>query len=410
MKKNNRIPCFIVLFVMLFTLGMTNALGEKYTSAPKGLICYTSYADDLLFGEEQNFEGMAAQYKQTDAVSAPASEKKNLIAVYDDYEAPFSGKLDLAWLSAFPDMEYLNIGFNVGLVQIDWQSIPNKQNVKGLSVYLSQQAIDDLSFLKDFPNLEVLDVSVQTITSIAGLETVPHLRALGLFSQYAIDLQWGGADLQKAVNMSQIEKISLFGLDLKKLNLFESCNHLKMVELLSCAMDDYSWAKHNPDLSTFVADGTPIKNMDDFSDCQALKDVQITNVKQFNSIQGLQGKSAMECLTISDTSLKDISVVADMPDLWEFCVYRNKTSPKSFNVLENHSKLGYVFLVDNKLTTIDFLASSKNIQLLDIQNNKIKDISIVADMKKLSFFECKNNKIKDFSPLEGLNISYCNTK
>lgn len=225
-----------------------------------------------------------------------------------------------------------------------------KENVTGLNLYGIKE-ISDYSFLKDFENLTVLDLTGNHLPDIIFLKDLRNLTHVNL-------------------EINQIRDISAL----------DDLTHLTGLNL---------GINEIPDIS--VLNGlTKLTHLD-------------LGGNQISDISSLSGLRNLTFLNLSGNDISDISVLTNLTNLTE--LYLSSNHITDISKLGSLKNLRRLYLDSNKISDIPVLQDLTNLTGLNISANQISDISSLKDLPNLARLDLSHNKISQLPPeMEGWNI------
>lgn len=195
--------------------------------------------------------------------------------------------------------------------------------------------IEDLDFLKFFPNLDTLFVSSKNLSNVDGLRYLTKATCIELSSHWP-----------KSIDIS----------------VLSSCKHLE--ELLI-------------DCNLFGSDTKPSSPRN-------------TDVKGWNVLKDLP---KIQYLSIPDMGITDIGFLKNMPSLEDVELAGNPIA--NLTPLHGHPTLKELDLSGCGIEDISVLSSIPNLESVFLTGNRIKDFSPLKGMKNLSSVVADDNGLSD---------------
>jgi len=156
---------------------------------------------------------------------------------------------------------------------------------------------------------------------------------------------------------------------------------------------------------TKVSDINPIENLVN------LEYLSFSCCKLINSIDSIKYLKKLKKLSISSTSVKDMSSIENLKDLEE--LYFDGAPIKNISPIENLMNLKVVYFYDTQVSDISPIENLKNLEKFYL-GKQVKDINPIANLKnikELGILFMRIEDIKDISPIENLeNLKILNLK
>ena len=259
-------------------------------------------------------------------------------------------------LDLMPNIEVLGIGYT----SID-DITPVYKFKKLKQLYVSRTGIKDYSFIKNIPTLEGIDFSENDIQDISFLKDYPNLKLISAAGNNIENI-----DVLK--NLTNLESLNLDNNKIKDISALKDLNHLRAVSL----------------------ENNNITKLDALSNKNELERLFLSNNSGLE-LATLKNDS-LEQLTVNNTNIRDLSVVANLPKLKKIVANDNKITTLSH--LKNAKILESVEVNNNKIDSLDF--ENSTITSLEIKNNKLEDINNVHKLPALENLDASGNKISEF--------------
>ena len=259
-------------------------------------------------------------------------------------------------LELMPNIEVLGIGYT----PID-DITPVYKFKKLKQLYVSRTGIKDYSFIKNIPTLEGIDFSENDIQDISFLKDYPNLK---LVSAAGNNIE----NINVLKNLTNLESLNLDNNKIKDISALKDLSHLRAVSL----------------------ENNNITKLDALSNKNELERLFLSNNSGLE-LATLKNDS-LEQLTVNNTNIRDLSVVANLPKLKKLVANDNKITTLSH--LGNAKVLESVEVNNNKIDSLDF--ENSTITSLEIKNNKLEDINNVHKLPALENLDASGNKISEF--------------
>lgn len=136
-----------------------------------------------------------------------------------------------------------------------------------------------------------------------------------------------------------------------------------------------------------------------------LKHLNLNNCK-LDNYDFLNGFKKLKGLYIKNVIINDYGFLKNLPQLVSIDLSGQAEAFLEL-ALPLLGKLKRLWLADNRLQSLDFLAKFSHLELLDIDYNIISNLEPLSKLKNLSTLKAANNQIRDLKPLHSLGkLSY----
>lgn len=294
---------------------------------------------------------------------------------------------DFSVLSKLKKLKHLDISGNKIIKDISFLSGLTQLTVLNIAI----TGIDTLVNFPFFPNLKVLNLKMNKIKSLKGLEKITSLHDLTLW----------GSDVDDISILSTFTELRALDFDncsaLKDFSPISRLPYLMFLNLSSIKISDLSFLKNLTNMEVLILDSVSgmlsevsLANLDGLTKMKFLciKNMTLRNLSHFKNMKQLT------FLDISGNSIVDLSPLEDLVEI-DNLILSNNLGLTNLSPLHKMSKM-------SKLK-INGVGKVKNDMGLSTTSMSISDISVIKNMPNLGVFESNNNnKIKDISP-----IQYC---
>ncbi len=352
------------------------------------------------------------------AMSRPSSVAFDLgddVFVDDNYEVVkfdiWGTHSDLAKLvNSNPDIKYLDISDAKNIT--DFSILSKLKKLKHLDIS-GNKTIKDVSFLSDLTQLTILNIAITGIDTLVNFPYFPNLKVLNLkmnkiknlkgLEKYTSlhDLVLWGTDIDDIGVLSTFTELRTLDFDncpaLKDFSPISKLSHLMFLNLSSVKMSDLSFLKNLTNMEVLVMDSVSgmlseanLSNLDNLTKMKFLcmKNMTLRDLSHFKNMRQLT------FLDIAGNSITDLSPLENLVEI-DNLILSNNLGLTDLSPLHKMSKM-------SKLK-VNGVGKVKNDMGLSTTSMSISDISVIKNMPNLGVFESNNNnKIKDISP-----IQYC---
>lgn len=200
---------------------------------------------------------------------------------FDSFEHDGKRYTEFGTIETLEDLKYFsNLSTVMVYLQpnIDFETIPNKDKIYNLR--LSQNKINDISFLNGYAKLAYLGLSSNKIVNINGIENVKTLKNVSFNSNdieditllsdltnlEEIDLTYNSVtDLRPLLNLSKLEYLSLYENGLSDISPLAGVKSLKELYLNNNSITDISPLSDFNSFDALNVSGNPITNFEPIS-------------------------------------------------------------------------------------------------------------------------------------------------
>ena len=259
--------------------------------------------------------------------------------------------------------------------------------------------ITDISPLKDFVNLNTLNLVGQQVSDLTPLQSLTKLEWLNINNNQV-------SDLSPLTNLTALkafyaEANPINGLSplanltsLRALYLDRQGNDQSPLEGIIPALEETNLMKVP---ETIPAD--PIPMADPALEAilripTGVKDRPITYRDAYRITEIQQGVENMW------GEVTDLSALSAFVNLERMMIFGSKVS--DLTPLSNLSKLAVLAIVDSKVSDLTPLSGLKQLGYLEVPGNQITDVTQLQSLANLQFLNVSRNQITDLSPLYGL--------
>lgn len=302
--------------------------------------------------------------------------------------------VSLAPLSFLVDLEYINLSHTK--IE-DIAPLSSLTELKHLNI--SHTAIEDLSFLRYAENMEYLNISFTPVQKIDPLVNLDFLKELHL----------NGADIRDFEVLSNFKELSIVDLSETFFNKPEVFSEMENLTVLNMAKSNLSKLtdKMSPetlkilDISfAFISDLSPLENY------QSLQTLNINNT-QVESLKPLDNLDSLEKIYADNTFVSEQEInefIDENPD--KLLVVNSEEITEWWNKLNVDWKLALLKYLDGDIIE-DFGKEELTKLLLEdsliLNKSNLNDLNPLMKFSRLRYLSISNNQITSLTPLEGLN-------
>lgn len=301
-------------------------------------------------------------------------------------------------------------------------------------LYLTDQEKEDISLLKNFPDLECLTIDGHGSFN----QLIPNLNDLSECTKLKIlELKFGDAylGLSALSNMHEmiylnIEEISLanasFLLEMPKLQYLQieaedgdSLSNLQnLTQLKGLVINDGTIRiSELPDQPNLTKLGCTIKGQEELNSVSRFTNLEHLVLEedymnQLYSVSELGKLENLKELTLGGffgADYKDMEVVLNLPKIEKLKLYHSASGENHVQInterLNDESNLRvltsmkYIFENTNGKADWSFCSALTNVEEMTLFKCKLEDINFLSGLPKLKTIDLEQNKISDYSPL-----------
>ncbi|MFH2123484.1 MAG: leucine-rich repeat domain-containing protein [Pseudomonadota bacterium] len=295
------------------------------------------------------------------------------------------GKATVIDLAPLSEMVNLTVLKAYGTHVKNESALAKSTKMVELDFYMSE--IKEISFVKNMPDLEVLDLYAdKLVTDLSPLTGLKKLRDLNLYMTRA-------TDLSVLNTLPALEKVWIQFSTVKDLSFLQNAHNLR--ELAA------NWCKDLTDISALAGK-------------DRLKDLGLDDTKVAD-LRPLQGLKSLERLNLGGTAVTEISPVAGLValkylDMGEVKVTDlsplkglialntlelSKSTARDLTPLQNLANLKTLKLSTTQVEDIAPLAGLVNLTELDLQKTAVKDFNALSALKSLRYLDLAETQVKN---------------
>lgn len=258
------------------------------------------------------------------------------------------------------DITGLEYATNLKELTISSGNIPFSGDIK-----YSENAISDLSPIKDLKGLEFLRLSHNNIQNLEPLKALTNLRKLYISHNRFTD----------AAHLKDLTKLEALDISWSRVGNIGAFSNLK-------------------DLKSLTMMGCNISNIEPVKACVAIKELDLSDNK-INDISILKDFKDLSSLRISNNLVSDAGPLSELTGLKTLWVNGNRLSK-----VEVKNSIIDLNIANNNISEISHFNQYKDLNSLDISGNKIKDSSSLNDLGLMLSLAFDDNSINDFKFLD----------
>ena len=269
----------------------------------------------------------------------------------------------------------------------------------------------------DMERLERIAANNAGISNLTGLEAATKLARIALHHNTISDLsplsgltrlnniELRGNRITDVAPLAGLTNVSWLGLEDNEItNLAPLKGLIKLhgIGISSNPVSDVSPLASLISLENINAWSTSISDFSALAKLPRLRQIAFGDDKAILALPSLRGLKNLRRLIIHDSSISNISGVAELTQLEWLELINNRIS--DISPLANLKNLEHLNLGGNVIKDVLPLAKLTKLGVLSLENNQISDVSPLAGLTNLERLNLRNNAIADFSPLEELPV------
>jgi hypothetical protein len=285
-------------------------------------------------------------------------------------------------------------GDAIGLEIDEWNNPEGIGSETVTSININCRGMQNLDWLKGYPNLNHLNITCKSLYDVSGLQYVPKLKTLGL---YRSDL----TELKGVEKLNNLEKITISEChDLTEIKECESLNSIKDISVSNCAkLESLEGLTKNK----IIAQKTTVlgikklpslRKLGDLSNFQQLREIKFYDYFNSEVLQDATTSKSLNLLYFYSCDI-DIKYAGEVncKFVFECC------SKINFN----GSKIKEIEIVNSSITDLKGLGSLEELHSLKLEKNyDLETLEGLKNLPKLQVLKLnKNLLLHDISSLTG---------
>lgn len=319
---------------------------------------------------------------------------------------------DLSLLRGFEKLEVLELRDN-HIVDIS----PLTDLRELVTLDLRQNPIRDFKPLTGMVKLTDLNLRETGITDLGLLERMPGLVHLNIHSNVGItsirpleslraletlimrDVPIGG-QIDLIAGLTKLKRLNISGTGIGSIEALGAMTGLVQLELADNKVDDIARLSGMKDLEVLDLGNTGITDIGAIRGHVRMRELDLRN-NGITDLSPIEGFTALTYLNLhSNTGILSVAPIADFISL-ETLIMRNVPVGDQAGVLAGLKKLKVVNLSHTGISDITALSGAVQMTHLEMSENEISDISPLAGMKHLEVLDLGSNRIGSVAALEG---------
>lgn len=253
--------------------------------------------------------------------------------------------------------------------------------------------IKDLTFLHDFTQLKILDLTGCHVApeSLEGLAPLPALE----------DLILGETGLSSIAGLKDVrglKKLDLRNNTIRNIEVLSGMANLEEVNLSHNALIDLTALGSLKELSRLDISFNAVKDLSPLADCIKLAHLEAGN-NQISSLSGVAGLTLLSYLDVEHNSISDISVLENSTQMVTLKMSSNDISDLS--ALANMTLLDGLYFANNSVEALPEWPDGGNLRIIDGSHNLIESLEGLRHMDQLAYVYLDYNAITDIEPISG---------
>lgn len=273
-------------------------------------VCRDKFFTDALVWKDENVKQAVYNEIREYEVENPSTEEMTDLAYLQinnaDQVSTFQD------LSMFPNLTTLSLKGREDTIKFD---LTQKMVPALKALYIMQGNLTDISFLKEFPDLEDISFYANEIKDISPLAYCKELKVLSLGYNHV-------EDITPLAGLFKLEEVGLQGNKIKDIEALRFLPDLKGVNLYGNEISDLSPLAGKTQLEALgagfnkISDISPLKGMDQMYNLAL-------DMNQITDISALEEMTQMEYLGLAGNQIEDYEPLQGMKKLFYLTVWGN---------------------------------------------------------------------------------------
>jgi len=312
-----------------------------------------------------------------------------------------------AFLSHFPNLQYLDISHCSGPMKLDGLSSPALRQVE-----ISGVEIADFSPLSSFTALDTVTLDEMGVRDLHWAEPLSALQRLSLDGNELRDL--GGlsghtelyslsardnaiTDISALSGCTSLQRLYLTGNPVSDLSVLAGTTQLETLFLEDALVSNLSPLSACTALETLALDRCPVADPAPLAACTAMVWLYMDETG-ISDLEFCRGMLYLKGLYASGNAIEDLSGLSDTTQLEELFLNGNAVTDLS-PIRKNTEHLTSVSLRGNDIADFTPIAGSGELTMLVIDGNRASDLDFLSGCHKLAYLSAAANGIRDISGL-----------
>ncbi len=285
------------------------------------------------------------------------------------------------------ELKEIALGFD-GIIPVNTYQLNTDGKVRLLHMDHYDEEINDLSFLKDLPDLEWLRCDINRLKTIEHLASLIKLKILVL-------IQNDFEDISVLSKLTDLECVFLNYNKIKDISSLSKLSKLRQLKLDNNAIEDITPIQNLKNLEILSLACNRITDISSLGAFPKLEDICLyqNDISDF-SVLNHNNFPLLTRSEIGDNPIEDYSFLKNLSGLKSLALSEAKIT--DFSVFENLTKLTSFGLSNSNIEDISFLANFKNLVWLSVCRNRITNIDVLQNLPNLKCIELQNNNIQSF--------------
>lgn len=234
---------------------------------------------------------------------------------------------------------------------------------------LTDCGISTIAGLENAQNLEVLDLSNNTVRNLSPLTTLMRLKRLNL-SHNAVT---GLSDLSVLTNL---EKLDISYNSVSAVDALATCAKLAELNASHNKISAVSTLDQLPMLTVLDLSSNALTDVSNLGNCAGLKELNISK-NTVSDISSLSGLTNLEIFSFTNNQVTSLPAWTSECNLRSIDGTYNQL--ESISVLKNLNQLTHIFMDYNALTNIDDVADCFSLVQINVYGNPIENVDALKE-------------------------------
>ncbi len=318
--------------------------------------------------------------------------KENITSISSALQNCFDVNINREKVSSAEDLKYLKCdNFNLGNENLT--AISELTSLTSLN--LGNNNINDISFLKNLKNLQLLTLNNNNIEDISVLKNLKNLKSLYIYKNKI-------SNLSSLSGLKNLKNLALFSNNISNIEALSKLTNLERLTISFNKISNLSPLKNLTNLKYLNSNYSKIEDLKPLKDLKNLKDLDLGH-NNISSLEGIENLTNLKRLKTGYNNISDISLLNNLTEITWLDISHNNIS--DISVLKNLKNIKYLIISNNNIEDISAISKLKYLETLWAGQNRIKSIPDLKNLKNIKRLSLWDNQISDLSPLKNINIT-----
>ena len=283
-----------------------------------------------------------------------------------------------------------------------------------IQLNLRRCSLEEIPNLLAFERLETLDLAINEISRIEGLEKLTNLQSLNLRGNQIRSIErlekltklqslnlWKNriTSIEGLEELTKLQSLNLSDNQITSIEGLEKLTNLKSLDLSDNQITSIEGLEKLTKLQSLLLWRNRITSTEGLEKLTNLQSLNLSD-NQITSIEGLEKLTKLQSLDLSGNQITSIEGLEKLTNLQSLHLWRSRIT--STERLEKLTKLQSLDLSGNQITSIEGLEKLTNLKSLNLSDNQITSIEGLEKLTNLKSLDLKGNQITGIEGLEKL--------